>query len=113
MTLVHALVILKINYCNAVYMGLPLKAVWKLKKVQITVARLVSGPSEQQSYYTNPDTFALIDCVLQGKVQGAMFYIQSLTWFGPWTLQSVFPSDWPPTCTSQAIMLQVATQNVA
>ena len=42
-TLVHELVILRLDHCNALYMGLPLRLMRKLQMVQNAVARLLSG----------------------------------------------------------------------
>ena len=42
-TLVHALVILRLDNCNALYMGLPLRLMRKLQMMQNAVARLLSG----------------------------------------------------------------------
>ena len=43
MTVTHALVTSCIDYCNAFYVGLPLKTVRRLQLVQNRTARLVSG----------------------------------------------------------------------
>ena len=42
-TLVHALVVSRINYCNALYVGLPLGLMQKLQMIQNMVARLLTG----------------------------------------------------------------------
>ena len=42
-TLVDALVISRIDYCNALYMWLPLTLMQKLQMLQNTVARLLTG----------------------------------------------------------------------
>ena len=42
-TLVNALVISRLDHCNALYVGLPLRLMWKLQMVQNAVARLLSG----------------------------------------------------------------------
>ena len=47
-TLVHGLVILRLDHCNALYVGLPLRLMWKLQMVQNVVARLLSGVRKHQ-----------------------------------------------------------------
>ena len=42
-SVVYALVTSKLGYCNALYMGLPLKTVQKLQLVQNAAARLITG----------------------------------------------------------------------
>ena len=42
-TLVHALVILRLDHCNTLYVGLPLRLMRKLQVVQNEVARLLTG----------------------------------------------------------------------
>ena len=41
-TLVHALVISRLDHCNALYVGLPLRLMRKLQVVQNVVARLLT-----------------------------------------------------------------------
>ena len=47
-TLVHVLVVSRLDYCNTLYMGLPLRLMWKLQMVQIVVARLLTGMRKHQ-----------------------------------------------------------------
>ena len=41
--LVHAIVVSRIDYCNALYIGFPLRVMQKLQMVQNMVARLLTG----------------------------------------------------------------------
>ena len=50
-TLVHALVISRLNHCNALYVGLPLRLMWKLQMVQNTAGRLLSGVRKYQHIF--------------------------------------------------------------
>uniref|UniRef100_A0A8D0BC31 Reverse transcriptase domain-containing protein n=1 Tax=Salvator merianae TaxID=96440 RepID=A0A8D0BC31_SALMN len=43
LTVAHALITSRIDYCNALYMGLPLKSVRRLQVVQNAAARAISG----------------------------------------------------------------------
>ena len=44
-TVTHALVTFRLDHCNMLYMGLPLKSVRKLQLVQRAAARLLTGAS--------------------------------------------------------------------
>ena len=47
-TLVHALVISRLDHCNTLYVGLPLRLMRKLQVVQNAAARLLSGVRKYQ-----------------------------------------------------------------
>ena len=47
-TLVHALVISRLDHCNALYVGLPLRLMQKLQMVQNAAASLLSGVRKHQ-----------------------------------------------------------------
>ena len=51
-TLVHALVIPRLDHCNTLYMGLPLRLMRKLQVVQNAAARLLTGVRKHQ--YISP-----------------------------------------------------------
>ena len=42
-TLTYVLIVSRLDYCNALYMGLPLRLMWKLQMIQNTAARLLIG----------------------------------------------------------------------
>ena len=42
-TVIYALVTTPLDYCNALYMGLPLKTIWKLHLIQNVTARGLIG----------------------------------------------------------------------
>ena len=47
-TLVHTLVVSRLDYCNALYVGLPLRLVRKLQMVQNAATRLLSRVRKHQ-----------------------------------------------------------------
>ena len=44
-TLVRVLIISRLDHCNALYAGLPLRLMWKLQMVQNATARLLISPT--------------------------------------------------------------------
>ena len=56
-TLVHVLVVLRLDYCNALYMGLLLRLMQKLQMVQNMAARLFTGVKRHQD--SSPTLVAL------------------------------------------------------
>ena len=46
--LVQALVVSRLDYCNAPYVGLTMRLLWKLQQVQNMVARLLYGVKKYQ-----------------------------------------------------------------
>ena len=47
-TLVHALIVSRLDYCNELYMGLPVRLMQKRQMVQNAVARLLTGVKRHQ-----------------------------------------------------------------
>ena len=50
-TLFHALVVLRLDYCNALYVGLPLRLMRKLQMVQNAAARPLTGVRKHQHIF--------------------------------------------------------------
>ncbi|XP_062831034.1 probable RNA-directed DNA polymerase from transposon BS [Anolis carolinensis] len=70
-TVVDALVTSRLDYCNALYVGLPVKTVWKFQLVQRLAARFLTGAGYRE--HTMPLLKQLhwppINCWAQFKVQ--------------------------------------------
>ena len=49
--LVHVLLVLRLDYCNTLYVGLPLGLLWGLQQVQNSAAILVSGVRKYQHIF--------------------------------------------------------------
>ena len=58
-TLVHALVISKIDYCNSLLVNLPKKLLKKVQRVQNSAARLISKTPKKESYHTSSQKLTL------------------------------------------------------
>ena len=56
-TLVHVLVVPRLDYCNVLYVGLPLRLIRKLQMVKNTAARLLTGVRKCQ--HVSPTLAAL------------------------------------------------------
>ena len=56
-TLVHAFIISRRDYCNALYMGLPLRLMQKMQMVQNTASRLLTGVKKY--HHISPTLVAL------------------------------------------------------
>ena len=74
-SVVHALVTSKLDYCNVLYMGLPLKMVQKLQLVQTAAARLINQNQKVGTYKTDSSSLALAAYTLPSPIQGAGFNI--------------------------------------
>ena len=102
-TLVHALVISRLDHCNALYVGLPLRLMQKLQMVQNAVARLLSGVRKQQ--HISPTLAALhwlpIHFYIDFKV--LMMTYKALNGLGPRYLADHLlpPRSTQITCPSQ------------
>ena len=59
-TLVHALVVSTLDYCNVLCVGLPLRLMWKLQMVQNAVARLLTGLQRYQHIFPHAGHLALV-----------------------------------------------------
>ena len=57
--LFHALVVSRIGYCNALYVGLPLRLMRKLQMVQNMAARLLTGVKTFQHIFPTLATYPL------------------------------------------------------
>ena len=77
-TLIHALVISRIDYCSALYVGLPLMLMWRLQLVQNLVGRLITGVKKFQ--HISPILAALHFCI-DFKVM--MITFKALNGLGP------------------------------
>ena len=59
-TLVHVLVVSRLDYCNVLYVGLPLRLMQKLQMVQNTAARLLTGRKKISSHFPHSGGLTLV-----------------------------------------------------
>ena len=78
-TVTNALIKSRLDYCNALYTGLPLESVWKLQRVKNASARLLTGAGYRE--HVTP----LLQQVhwLLGTIQSAAFTYKALNGLGP------------------------------
>ena len=76
-TLVHALVISRLDHCNALFMGLPLRLLRKLQVVQNAAARLLSGVKKTPTHLTHSGRIALVAHPVPHRLQSVDAYVQS------------------------------------
>ena len=74
-TLVHALVISRLDHCNALYVGLPLRLLRKLQVVQNAAARLLSGVKKIPTYLTHSGRTALAAHSVPHRLQSVDAYV--------------------------------------
>ena len=48
--LIHALVISRLDYCNVLYVGLPMSLLWKLQQVQNMADKLLNGVNKHHHF---------------------------------------------------------------
>ena len=82
-TLVHALVISRLDHCNALYVGLPLRLMRKLQVVQNAAARLLSGV--RKYHHISPTLAALHWLPIQFRIDFKVLMLTSraLNGLGP------------------------------
>ena len=82
-TLVHTLVISRVDHCNALYVGLPLRLTRKLQMVQNAAARLLSGVRKHQ--HISPTLAALHWLPVRSRVDFKVLMItyKALNSLGP------------------------------
>ena len=60
LTLINSTVLIRLDYCNSVYVGLPQASLHKLQLAQNTAARVASRTPRYQPHYPNTATIQLV-----------------------------------------------------
>ena len=114
-TLVHALVISRLDHCNALYVGLPLRLLRKLQVVQNAAARLLSGVKRYQ--HISPTLAALHWLPIRFRIdfKVLMLTYKALNGLGPrYLAERLFPpSSTRVTRASQEVRLRSLTPREA
>ena len=107
-TLVHALVVSRIDYCNTLYVELPLRLMHKLQMIQNTVARLLTWL--KRFHHISPTLVTLHWLPIRFHIDFKVLTIiyKSLNGLGPQYLAErlLLPSSTRITCSSQAGQLR-------
>ncbi|XP_053111605.1 uncharacterized protein LOC128327198 [Hemicordylus capensis] len=89
-TVVHQLVISWLDYCNALYVGLPLYVVRKLQLVQHAAARLVSGSTQRDHIIPVLQQLHWLPICFLAKYKVLVITFKALNGLGPSYLRECF-----------------------